>query len=191
MKTVYETQIEIAKNLIVNSTDSDLFSNEFEEKIYQRLKIDPPMLDTNNVNVKIGSETITSENPPLNISYTPGRLLEYVEFTTPVLGNLELFQSSFKNYFHRLSNYKFEQGKMIFKQFSHTTISGNESEISKLRSNFRNSITEFQRQLEEIKMRTNSFNLNDLKECVSTTVAYEIKRRTVKKESEKQLNPFA
>lgn len=191
MKTVYEKQIEAAKNLILNSNDSDLFSKGFEEKLYQKLKIESPLLDVDSVSVKIDSEVINSERPPLNITFSHGRPLEYAVFITPVLGNTDLFYDSFKSYFHSLSSYQFEQGRLIFKLFSQTTISGNTVEINRIKDVFTNNINDFQRQLEEIKTRTNYFNVDELKDLISKTTASEIKKRKVKKESENQLNPFA
>ncbi|EOG6897067.1 hypothetical protein ACLH3T_002444 [Flavobacterium psychrophilum] len=191
MKNINDNQLNNAYKQVTNSTDRDLFDDNFELKVFENTKIVVPYLDTEKTNVKIEKEMISYHNAPPGISFSPGQTMEVAYFKIPIVGSLDLFSALVQNQFYN-REVKYVEGRtLIYREYSSQQISGNDDVINGIKERAKIQVDNLIKILENFKVTAEQFNENELKENIKTFILKERDKRNLKSNSENKLNPFS
>jgi hypothetical protein len=190
MKHIFDRARQNAKRAISEAKNDELFSDQFEENIFNENKIVTPYLDKDNTSQKIDNEVVGVDNPPPSgVSFTPGEKLEFALFSVPIKGDIELFLEIIKGIFW--DNQKFISGKTLYyKEISKKPITNNDEVIDSIRKNAQDFINGVQRDLEQFNNKAEQFNENDLRPTIENEISEERKKRNDRGSSEDKLKPF-
>ena len=189
MATLFDKSIEEAQNLILNASNKDLFSNDFENNVFNRVNVETPLLEKEKTTTEIGSDIITSQNAPENITYTPGRPMEYALFVVPIKGDLELFSNVVGYLFDNRKKFIFSNNA-CYKEFGRHPITGNKELENEIKNNAKGFIEVVEGKLKEFNITAEKFNVESLKPSIIKIIESERKKRNDLRESETRLNPF-
>lgn len=190
MKRLFDSILKSATDSIINSPDSALFSEKMEESVFKKFKIDLPKLEKDKVKIDIGEEIIGFGNAPEGINFVPGHPMEYALFSTPVTGSKEFFKIIISPLFSDRKT-GFDGNNLIYKEITGKKITGNDTEIQKIRENAKNKIAFIDSRLNSFETDVDSFYENSLKPTIKQIIETERKKRKNKSDSVSKLNPFS
>lgn len=189
MKQLFESTKYNAHKTILSANDTELSSENFEEKVFQEFCIEIPILDKENVDTRIDEEIIGFGNAPEGISFRPGQKMDYALFTVPVIGSSELFLA-ITRYLYNDRKSGFDGRNVIYKEISQFKISGNDEIISNIKQNAKAKFDSIEKALSDFKVKADAFNEEELRPLISETIKTEREKRDIKGDSENKLNPF-
>jgi hypothetical protein len=190
MKRLFDSILNSAIKRVINSPDPTLFSEKFEESVFKEFKIDLPRLEKDKVKIKIGEEIIGFGNAPEGISFVPGHPMEYALFLTPMSGSKDFFKIIINPFFSDRKT-GFDGNNLIYKEITGRKITGDDTEIQKIRENAKNKIAFIESRLNSFEMDVNSFYENSLKPTIKQAIDNERRKRKSKSDAVSKLNPFS
>lgn len=192
MSNLYQQSLSKASNIILKSSDRDLSSAEYNERVFQNSKIIVPKLQLDQTKVSIKEEQISFRNAPagISISMSGPTLVEYALYEIPINGDIELFGSISKRHIDRTRTY-IQSTKFCYKEYSNHKISGNDGLIEEIKKRVIGITTSINDLLKSFEADVDSFNTSELKPIIDSSINSEIMRRNLKSNSESKLNPFA
>jgi hypothetical protein len=190
MKKFFDSILSYAIKTISDSTDSELFSDQFEELTFNQYKIESPKLDKENIKIDIAQEIIGFHNAPEGMSFTPGHPMEYALFSVPVLGSGNIFKL-ITGPLYSDRKIAFDGEYLYYKEFSTQRITGNDPVILNIKENARLKISFIESKLDSFITDVDSFHENSLRPTIKQTIENERKKRERKSDSIKKMNPFS
>lgn len=189
MKQVFELAKNNAHKTILSANDTELSSDKFAENIYQEFSIITPILDKENVDVRIEEEIIGFGNAPEGIRFHPGQKMEFALFTVPVIGSSDLFVLITKHIYNDRKS-GFDGRNVLYKEISQHKISGNDEIIKGIKENAKIKFESIEKALTDFKESADTFNEQELKPLIFNIINKEKEKRNIKGDSENKLNPF-
>ncbi|RZL40165.1 MAG: hypothetical protein EOP00_27005 [Pedobacter sp.] len=107
MANIYDQTIANAANIILKTSDRELSSEGYNERVFNSAKISIPKLHLDQTKVDIKQEEISYRNAPIGISFSTSgsRIIEYAIYSIPVSGDMELFAYLVRPYIDRRTTY--------------------------------------------------------------------------------------
>jgi hypothetical protein len=189
MKKFFEALLNAVIEEILNYDDTKLSSDQLEDQLYDKYKVELPTLDKKNIDLKIDEEIIGLHNAPEGIGFHPGHPMEYALLSVPVIGSANIFKI-ITNPLYNNRKVKFDGENVMYKEFTGKKITGNLPEIQKIKENAKIVFEQFESKLQSAKLEIESFHENSLKPTIKQTIEKEREKRRIKKDSLKNLNPF-
>jgi hypothetical protein len=190
MKKLLDSILKTAVDSILKSPDAVLFSENIEETVYNKFKIELPSLVKDELKIDIREEIIGFGNAPDGISFTPGQPMEFALFLIPVKGSKELFKIIVSP-FDTDRKIGFDGHYLIYKEFTGRKITGNDSEIQKVKESARSKIAMVESRLRTLEKDIEAFYETSLRPTIHQTIETERRNRRSRSESINKLNPFS
>jgi hypothetical protein len=192
MADIYNQTIANAANIILKTSDRELSSEGYNQKVFNSAKIRIPKLHLDQTEVDIKQEEISYRNAPPGISFSTSgsRTIEYAIYVIPVSGDMELFGYLVRPYIDRRTTYV-EYKNLYYKEYSNVQISGNDDLISQIKNRVVGFTTNVNNNLKQCEEEVNNFHENKLKPTIDEFIKSEIAKRNLTSDSVSKLNPFA
>jgi hypothetical protein len=191
MKHIFDSIKKEVQQRILQVNDQSIFSDSYEERLFQEFKVSPPYLKKvkKEDSFIIGEERIEFENAPEGISITPGQTMEYALIVFKIGGPLDLFNEIMQKYYWDSKCYV-RGGNIYYKEISPKKITGNDQVILAIKEKAKTKMEGIESQLNNFSQSALDFNDNDLKPFIAKAIEHERKRRNNQKDSESKLYPF-
>jgi hypothetical protein len=192
MANIYDQTIVNAANIILKTSDRELSSERYNEKVFNSAKISIPKLHLDQTKVDIKQEEISYRNAPIGISFSTSgsRIIEYAIYSIPVSGDMELFAYLIRPYIDRRTTYV-EYKNLYYKEYSNVHISGNDELINQIKNRVVGFTTNVNTNLKQFEDEVNNFHETKLKPTINEFITSEIAKRNLTSDSVSKLNPFA
>jgi hypothetical protein len=192
MANIYDQTIANAANIILKTSDRDLSSEGYNERVFNLAKISIPKLHLDQTKVAIKQEEISYRNAPIGISFSNSgsRIIEYAIYSIPVSGNMELFAYLVRPYIDRRTTYV-EYKNLYYKEYSNVQISGNDELINQIKNRVVAFTTNVNNNLKQFEDEVNNFHETKLKPTINEFIKSELTKRNLTSDSVSKLNPFA
>ena len=191
MASIYDQTIANAANIILKTSDRDLSSEGYSQKVFNSAKISIPKLHLDQTKVDIKQEEISYRNAPPGISFSTSgsRTIEYAIYIIPVSGDMELFAYLVRPYIDRRTTYV-EYKNLYYKEYSNIQISGNDDLINQIKNRVVSFTTNVNTNLKQFEDEVNNFHETKLKPTIDEFIKSEIEKRNLTSDSVSKLNPF-
>lgn len=192
MANIYDQTIASAANIILKTSDRELSSEGYADKVYNSARISIPKIALEETKVQIKEEEISYRNAPPGISFSisGSRRIEYVIYSIPIRGDKELFAYLVRPYIDRRRTYV-DYNILYYKEYSDVKISGNDELINQIKERVKAFTTNVNASLKQFEDEVNNFHETKLKPTIAEFIKSEIAKRNLTSDSESKLNPFA
>ena len=192
MGNIYDQTIANTANIILKTSDREISSERYNERVFNSAKISVPKLHLDQTTVNIKQEEISYRNAPIGISFSTSgsRIIEYAIYIIPVSGDMELFAHLVKPYINGRTTYV-EYKNLYYKEYSNVQISGNDELITQIKNRVLGFTTNVNTNLKQFEDEVNNFHETKLKPTINELIKSEIAKRNLTSESVSKLNPFA
>lgn len=192
MANIYDQTIANAANIILKTSDRELSSEGYNQRVFNSAKISIPKLHLDQTKVEIKQEEISHRNAPPGISFSisGSRTIEYAIYSIPVSGDMELFAYLVRPYIDRRTTYV-EYKNLYYKEYSNVQISGNDELINQIKNHVVGFTTNVNSNLKQFEDEVNNFHETKLKPTIDEFIKSEIAKRNLTSDSVSKLNPFA
>lgn len=187
MNEIFNDLKTTANNIIKFAHDGDLNNDNFANDLLHQMHTEFPALEIKNAKFDIKKGELTRQNVSYDFYFTPGTMYESYYVSIPVKNSIH-FESIFKTISN--SSFKYDNGSLIYQEWSDSAIEGNEQNILNLRNNFKLRFEVLNEHLEQQKVVFDNFLKNDFIRHIENEVKNEISKRKIKKQSKDLLNPF-
>ena len=192
MANIYDQTVANAASIILKTSDRELSSEGYNERVFNSAKISVPKLHLDQTKVDIKQEEISYRNAPIGISFSTSgsRIIEYAIYSIPVSGDMELFAYLVRPYIDRRTTYV-EYKNLYYKEYSNVQISGKDELINQIKNRVVGFTTNVNTNLKQFEDEVNNFHETKLKPTINEFIKSEIAKRNLTSDSVSKLNPFA
>jgi hypothetical protein len=158
--------------------EDDVSKTSVAEELLKEHRIKIPQLEMNREDIDVKKEKLTSDNAPEDFHIVEGKEYECLKCTVP-FSSSEFIDDIFKTS-TKTEGLSIHTDKIIYKEYSHDRIEGNNPERDRIRNNARKAIGIVSEKLDEFAADAEEFNQTTLPRAIATKLANEKGRRKTK-----------